>query len=148
MPSSVSCSTLSLHDALPICLRLGLIHRLWGREHQYRGPGGLQEATAGGHRLKLEQIVHGHASACVCVRLRPIASYRRALGADRSEEHTSELQSPMYLVCRLLSRAPLFPYTTLFRSVCASASSIACGDASTNIAAPVVFRKPRRVAID
>src|SRR5437762_5510045 len=23
-------------------------------------------------------------------------------GADRSEEHTSELQSPMYLVCRLL----------------------------------------------
>src|SRR5437762_1045307 len=26
----------------------------------------------------------------------------RALDADRSEEHTSELQSPMYLVCRLL----------------------------------------------
>src|ERR1017187_7379780 len=24
------------------------------------------------------------------------------LGSDRSEEHTSELQSPMYLVCRLL----------------------------------------------
>src|SRR5436189_4910813 len=24
------------------------------------------------------------------------------LGIDRSEEHTSELQSPMYLVCRLL----------------------------------------------
>src|SRR5437879_8964580 len=29
-----------------------------------------------------------------------LASY--ALGATRSEEHTSELQSPMYLVCRLL----------------------------------------------
>src|SRR5437762_10564544 len=27
---------------------------------------------------------------------------RRALRAPRSEEHTSELQSPMYLVCRLL----------------------------------------------
>src|SRR5437879_9749606 len=26
----------------------------------------------------------------------------RALGLLRSEEHTSELQSPMYLVCRLL----------------------------------------------
>src|SRR5436189_4117844 len=25
-----------------------------------------------------------------------------AVGNDRSEEHTSELQSPMYLVCRLL----------------------------------------------
>src|SRR5437763_483784 len=38
----------------------------------------------------------------------------------RSEEHTSELQSPMYLVCRLLLTrgppgSPLFPYTTLFR---------------------------------
>src|SRR5437879_4905025 len=40
---------------------------------------------------------------------------------SRSEEHTSELQSPMYLVCRLLLLHPpppstLFPYTTLFRS--------------------------------
>src|SRR5437764_10828411 len=26
----------------------------------------------------------------------------RGLGSGRSEEHTSELQSPMYLVCRLL----------------------------------------------
>src|SRR5690348_7379141 len=40
---------------------------------------------------------------------------------SRSEEHTSELQSPVHLVCRLLlatrpTRSPLFPYTTLFRS--------------------------------
>src|SRR5947209_1021200 len=36
----------------------------------------------------------------------------------RSEEHTSELQSRQYLVCRLLEppRSTLFPYTTLFRS--------------------------------
>src|ERR1017187_6937754 len=41
----------------------------------------------------------------------------------RSEEHTSELQAPMYLVCRLLflrmrrpPKSTLFPYTTLFRS--------------------------------
>src|SRR5947209_7448361 len=48
----------------------------------------------------------------------------------RSEEHTSELQSRQYLVCRLLlekkqiffliirppPRSTLFPYTTLFRS--------------------------------
>src|SRR5437762_3205785 len=38
---------------------------------------------------------------------------RRPQGS-RSEEHTSELQSPMYLVCR--PRATVFPYTTLFRS--------------------------------
>src|SRR5947208_2208208 len=45
---------------------------------------------------------------------------RRAALAMRSEEHTSELQSPDQLVCRLLLRrppaSPLFPYTTLFRS--------------------------------
>src|SRR5207248_1724290 len=40
---------------------------------------------------------------------------------ERSEEHTSELQSPYDLVCRLLLVRPppaptLFPYTTLFRS--------------------------------
>src|SRR5437016_4680181 len=37
---------------------------------------------------------------------------------NRSEEHTSELQSLTNLVCRLLlpPRSTLFPYTTLFRS--------------------------------
>src|SRR3990167_3856781 len=42
----------------------------------------------------------------------------------RSEEHTSELQSQSNLVCRLFflmirlpPRSPLFPYTTLFRSI-------------------------------
>src|SRR5207244_429210 len=43
------------------------------------------------------------------------------LSGKRSEEHTSELQSPDHLVCRLLlprpPRSTLFPYTTLFRSV-------------------------------
>src|SRR3989338_5374247 len=41
----------------------------------------------------------------------------------RSEEHTSELQSQLHLVCPLFflmmrrpPRSPLFPYTTLFRS--------------------------------
>src|SRR5205807_97579 len=46
--------------------------------------------------------------------------YLRKDVRTRSEEHTSELQSPCNLVCRLLLRhAPssiLFPYTTLFRS--------------------------------
>src|SRR3712207_8377827 len=33
---------------------------------------------------------------------RPLAARRRARGGARSEEHTSELQSRQYLVCRLL----------------------------------------------
>src|SRR3990172_1973119 len=43
--------------------------------------------------------------------------------AVRSEEHTSELQSPLHLLCPLLflrrrrpRRSTLFPYTPLFRS--------------------------------
>src|SRR5437763_7027929 len=43
-------------------------------------------------------------------RRRPTLGRRRAT-ATRSEEHTSELQSPMYLVCRLLlekKKKPLY----------------------------------------
>src|SRR5438874_858604 len=43
----------------------------------------------------------------------------------RSEEHTSELQSRRDLVCRLPPSSPLFPYTTLFRSVAANAVDLA-----------------------
>ena len=55
-------------------------------------------------------------------------SQRDSIRSIRSEEHTSELQSLAYLVCRLLlekkiflmirrpPRSTLFPYTTLFRS--------------------------------
>src|SRR6266581_8827794 len=52
--------TLSLHDALPICLQ--------------------------------HVVAHGRV---------PLARGERCVG-DRSEEHTSELQSPVHLVCRLL----------------------------------------------
>src|SRR5437762_3267124 len=64
---------------------------------------------------------------CTSFALGPASSVKRPPAGPqcdtRSEEHTSELQSPMYLVCRLLLETPrgrrappLFPYTTLFRS--------------------------------
>src|SRR5258707_5779797 len=66
--------TLSLHDALPIC----------------RGSGGLPAgARADG--------APGRAVARVQVR-----ADDEGLRHQRSEEHTSELQSRQYLVCRLL----------------------------------------------
>src|SRR2546426_11115548 len=64
--------TLSLHDALPISLR----------------PGRVRPAAARPHRAG-----------------RAVAAGRRPQPAPRprrSEEHTSELQSPCNLVCRLL----------------------------------------------
>src|SRR5437879_3020277 len=42
---------------------------------------------------------------------------QRGKPQPRSEEHTSELQSPMYLVCH---KDHTFPYTTLFRSEAAN----------------------------
>src|SRR3990172_2618999 len=51
------------------------------------------------------------------------AVFRRSPKSIRWEEHTSELQSRLHLVCRLFflitrppPRSTLFPYTTLFRS--------------------------------
>src|SRR2546430_12666672 len=71
--------TLSLHDALPICAR-----RSAERASRRRGRGGGQRgcAVAGGDGGLHRSVRHG--------------------GAQRSEEHTSELQSQSNLVCRLL----------------------------------------------
>src|SRR3712207_8805043 len=70
--------TLSLHDALPICAFAGP-----GDGCGVPGPG---SGAAAGSRL-----VSAGWSSVGC-----------ALRGSRSEEHTSELQSRQYLVCRLL----------------------------------------------
>src|SRR5437763_10946047 len=64
--------TLSLHDALPI----------------YRQPARLPEHRHRGSRERAGALLPLSGGA--------------ADRKERSEEHTSELQSPMYLVCRLL----------------------------------------------
>src|SRR2546422_8390062 len=66
--------TLSLHDALPICS--------WSK----RG------TTARTRPSNFARIV-SMCSSCICIRFRT---------NSRSEEHTSELQSRLHLVCRLL----------------------------------------------
>src|SRR5260370_31509956 len=73
--------TLSLHDALPISpVREG-------RERS-QGPGARRR------ELSLRRADTARWSACRCA----VSARRR----DRSEEHTSELQSHLNLVCRLL----------------------------------------------
>src|SRR5437762_14184369 len=74
-PSQSASYTLSLHDALPISRR--------------------DDTDVG-----FERVV-GQLEAHLVVALARRA-VRHRKGNDRSEEHTSELQSPMYLVCRLL----------------------------------------------
>src|SRR3712207_7624927 len=69
--------TLSLHDALPI-YRQGLLHVLRRERLQARVPARVEREE------RLDRLLE--------------------VGVDRvrSEEHTSELQSRQYLVCRLL----------------------------------------------
>src|SRR3712207_6858870 len=77
--------TLSLHDALPIYLPFGVELEeavpAFAVEQEHRGvdrdPGGRADADRGQRGTGLA-------------------------GPQRSEEHTSELQSRQYLVCRLL----------------------------------------------
>src|SRR3712207_8593500 len=71
--------TLSLHDALPICLRER------GEEH----PAGLRRTQPLGDVCTTADQDDRNQGGSVALR-------------SRSEEHTSELQSRQYLVCRLL----------------------------------------------
>src|SRR5690348_18078764 len=76
--------TLSLHDALPIfplSARAG-------------------NAIAANGASRREQCRGCELSRAACARLERDVS--RAPDQPRSEEHTSELQSPVHLVCRLL----------------------------------------------
>src|SRR5437762_9627742 len=84
-------NTLSLHDALPIlCAKCSCSDEGNGcpacrRCHYGTGHDALRRGWLG-HRCHHWRLAEsGHDSA-----------------RTRSEEHTSELQSPMYLVCRLL----------------------------------------------
>src|SRR5258707_2659435 len=76
-PATTELSPLSLHDALPICLDPRALRR-------DPGSGWTGQRGGGAHP-----------------RLRP-PRHRLGEPRPRSEEHTSELQSRQYLVCRLL----------------------------------------------
>src|SRR5207253_6808227 len=80
--------TLSLHDALPICPgRNTRRRRLLIDRRRY-----LVRQTHGEHRA-LARLAGGGNLAC---------HHFAEMLANRSEEHTSELQSRGHLVCRLL----------------------------------------------
>src|SRR5436190_1135720 len=123
MPSSASPPTqiypLSLHDALPISIHVdpgaGWFPHFLGFAAE-NDDANLNLPLAPGTRDGgwLDAVREAATFAA------PARALVVALGVDRSEEHTSELQSHSDLVCRLLlprpPRSTLFPYTTLFRS--------------------------------
>src|SRR5690348_18221698 len=78
--------TLSLHDALPICPQAG-----------------RSGCRRGVHLAQLERRVRGgRPDMCAVPRSGGRGGEGRRRQPQRSEEHTSELQSPVHLVCRLL----------------------------------------------
>src|SRR3712207_8755419 len=77
--------TLSLHDALPICTT---------STRATVGVGVVMTSSIGFTTGGSSRRTRGRSAAC--------SRCRRAPADRRSEEHTSELQSRQYLVCRLL----------------------------------------------
>src|SRR5437867_3729510 len=121
MPSSATSDiySLSLHDALPICV-LVEVRRGTDVEVELPRAGRSPGSRARRHGVRLVLPDPGKREVQRAdERVRRRGAVVHLQHDDRSEEHTSELQSPYDLVCRLL-RPPistLFPYTTLFRSV-------------------------------
>src|SRR5205823_11118864 len=99
LPATPQTSTLSLHDALPISaggvqLRYGVVEMPRRAAEAVlavdQDPLDLSGADRGEQHLEGRALIAGTRVAGVHV------------DAGRSEEHTSELQSLAYLVCRLL----------------------------------------------
>src|SRR5262245_41795298 len=117
MPSCPATTTLSLHDALPICCT-ALTSEQETRDHHDRqrqrgDPNHAKRAVRRPGRWNGWSRVGPAAKGFQ--RIVKLGGMLVAI-ARRSEEHTSELQSLRHLVCRLVPPLPLFPYTTLFRS--------------------------------
>src|SRR3712207_7351547 len=65
-------------------------------------PGRRAAADGGGARCPRARVVSSASAATPTLTLLRQATPRRRIRGARSEEHTSELQSRQYLVCRLL----------------------------------------------
>src|SRR5205823_14471670 len=98
-PAPPDVTPLSLHDALPICTRRHVLYRTSNPASGMTTPASAINGTPTASSASM----YGTSSAS---RLGGAsqASQSTPIGATRyrSEEHTSELQSLAYLVCRLL----------------------------------------------
>src|SRR5207244_12496225 len=100
-PPATPLSTLSLHDALPISREQRLIGDRPTRRRLRRGARGHGGRGLADHARLVRGIAHGGEAVVVDI-ARVARDPAVGPGQDRSEEHTSELQSPDHLVCRLL----------------------------------------------
>src|SRR5437762_8965684 len=95
--ATIGIDTLSLHDALPILTEI--------ERHAIPGAGscgGMYTANTMSSAIEAMGMSLPYSSTMAAEDAEKAESTARSAEVLRSEEHTSELQSPMYLVCRLL----------------------------------------------
>src|SRR5207247_9002310 len=93
-PATCLVSCLSLHDALPICRRHVEVHE----SRRIARPGATACDRSAGNDPRRSSPRGGETSPHLWSR----SGHTHSLHIRRSEEHTSELQSRVDLVCRLL----------------------------------------------
>src|SRR5690606_42123546 len=100
-PSTPDTSTLSLHDALPICMPMPITRQTRPvtsetSRTEFAASATIIDDSVTPNPVRLTMLTR----ICAPASNTPIIT--SALPASRSEEHTSELQSRENLVCRLL----------------------------------------------
>src|SRR3712207_6949012 len=93
--------TLSLHDALPIWATVVRLRLLSPMSATHSVPSGARP------RSSVSRGRDGYRTVFVTLH----AAFRKKTRRRRSEEHTSELQSRQYLVCRLLLEKKKYHFT-------------------------------------
>src|SRR5207248_3660631 len=101
-PSTLQIYTLSLHDALPIYT--GIAKELWSRrgdcvDRRFQPGNVINHAVKWIRGRRLHIPTQSEVKCQTRVHAKIVLDKKRGV---RSEEHTSELQSPYDLVCRLL----------------------------------------------
>src|SRR2546422_6383427 len=97
----ITCATYSLAresmaKALELSPRLYVAHVIMGNNYIFGEPRDFTKAL--GHMQEAEALAPDESNAHMFVG----DAYRAQKNLERSEEHTSELQSRLHLVCRLL----------------------------------------------
>src|SRR5258708_8509275 len=99
-PATTEFYPLPLHDALPICRHDGAAHPQGNAARARRIEREAHAADAGSADRRRDR--HGPRGLRSARLVRAARAGKNAARDRRSEEHTSELQSPDHLVCRLL----------------------------------------------
>src|SRR5207244_7611062 len=102
LPPSICLESLSLHDALPI-LCLGLFHRMrtGAGQRVWTSLAGCASIMQSGEVVRFAGRPPAVRGGRDFAGPSALDRFYRVADGWRSEEHTSELQSPDHLVCRL-----------------------------------------------